>query len=132
MSGAPVVYSPSPGLQRATRGHLRAEQKSSTKRVVHAPTVLPSALTRSPGWHLPGAGPPGPTQGLGQEGSPAGLVWAKVPRLLSIIPTGKREMRAGPGSSSLGRHIALRTVRVGEGPHDPSWGAFCLGALSQL
>lgn len=35
VSGAPVVYPPSPGLQRATRGHLRAEQRSSS----HSPAV---------------------------------------------------------------------------------------------
>lgn len=98
VSGAPVAYSPSPSLQRATRGHLRAEQRGSAKRVVQAPAVLPSALTLSPGWHLPGAGPPGPTQGLGQEGSPAGLVWAKVRWLLSIIPT---EEAGDPGRAWL-------------------------------
>lgn len=117
MSGSPLCLLLSSSLQTATRGHFRGQGRSRVKRG-GGREVLPSTLTLPPGEHMPvRAGPPGPSQGLGQERSPAGLGLAKVRWLPYIIPWGGGKQGISPsGHLRSGRgHMTLPGVPAASG-----------------
>lgn len=108
LPGTPWYLFTQPHLQTATRGHFREssyrrsgvggpEGRSSGGALVsHAPRRSVSTLPLSlPGGQLPvTAGPPGPFQGLGQEGSPEGWIRSRSAGLSTASLRGNKHRPA--------------------------------------